>query len=60
MVQAVVVVAVGEEPEAEALLRQYQAEKFPGLVWSVVTGGRERQDSVERGIAALLKQRPAG
>ncbi|WP_317303439.1 2-C-methyl-D-erythritol 2,4-cyclodiphosphate synthase [Acidaminococcus timonensis] len=53
MVQAVVVVAAGEEPEAEALLRQYQAEKFPGLVWSVVTGGRERQDSVERGIAAL-------
>lgn len=53
MVQAVVVVAAGEEPEAEALLWQYQAEKFPHLVWHVVTGGRERQDSVERGIAAL-------
>ena len=53
MVQAVVVVAAGEEPEAEALLRQYQKQEFPDLSWSVVTGGKERQDSVERGIAAL-------
>ncbi|WP_432643529.1 2-C-methyl-D-erythritol 4-phosphate cytidylyltransferase [Acidaminococcus sp.] len=53
MVQAVVVVAAGEEPEAEALLRQYRKREFPDLSWSVVTGGKERQDSVERGIAAL-------
>lgn len=53
MAQAVVVVAAGEEPEAEALLQQYQAREFPDLAWSVVTGGKERQDSVERGIAAL-------
>ena len=53
MVQAVVVVAAGEEPEAEVLLRQYQKREFPDLSWSVVTGGKERQDSVERGIAAL-------
>ncbi len=53
MVQAVVVVAAGEEPEAEALLRQYRKREFPALSWSVVTGGKERQDSVERGIAAL-------
>lgn len=53
MAQAVVVVAAGEEPEAEALLRKYQEREFPFLSWRVVTGGKERQDSVERGIAAL-------
>lgn len=53
LAQAVIVVAAGEEAEAEALLRQYQKQEFPRLCWSVVTGGKERQDSVERGIAAL-------
>lgn len=56
MAGVVVVVAAGEEAEAEALLQQYQEREFPRLSWSVVTGGRERQDSVERGIAALPQE----
>ncbi|WP_370821602.1 2-C-methyl-D-erythritol 4-phosphate cytidylyltransferase [Acidaminococcus massiliensis] len=50
---ALVAVAKGEEESARQLLQKWQAQQFPGLSWQIVTGGKERQDSVASGMAAL-------
>ena len=50
---AVVVVGAAEVEAAETLLRQYQERCFPRLTWEVTAGGKERQDSVARGLALV-------
>ncbi|WP_302575008.1 2-C-methyl-D-erythritol 4-phosphate cytidylyltransferase [uncultured Acidaminococcus sp.] len=50
---ALVTVAKGEETGARQLLQEWQDRQFPGLAWQVVTGGKERQDSVAHALAAL-------
>lgn len=50
---ALVTVAKGEETGARQLLQEWQERQFPGLAWQVVTGGKERQDSVAHALAAL-------
>lgn len=51
--QALVVVAPGEEPQARNLLNHYGPKIFPALHWEIVTGGKERQDSVEHAMEKL-------
>ncbi len=51
--QALVVVAPGEEPQAQNLLNHYGPKIFPALHWEIVTGGKERQDSVEHAMEKL-------
>ena len=53
VVKAFVVVAPGEEVQAEDLLTRYAPGYFPALPWQIVTGGKERQDSVAHGAALL-------
>ena len=51
--RAVVVLAPFELDYGRALLAQYQKEYFPALPYSVVAGGKERQDSVANALAAI-------
>lgn len=51
--RAVVVLAPFELEYGRALLAQYQKEYFPDLPFSVVAGGRERQDSVANALATI-------
>ena len=50
---ALVAVAPGEEEGARQLLEEWQPRQFPSLAWSVVTGGKERQDSVANALAQV-------
>jgi 2-C-methyl-D-erythritol 4-phosphate cytidylyltransferase/2-C-methyl-D-erythritol 2,4-cyclodiphosphate synthase len=50
LMKVIVVVAPHEVSEAEALLKQYETEFFPALSYVVTAGGKERQDSVARGL----------
>ena len=51
--RAVVVLAPFELEYGRALLAQYQKEYFPALPFSVVAGGKERQDSVANALATI-------
>lgn len=51
---AIVVVAPGEEAEAQALLGQH-CELYANLSLQVVAGGKERQDSVMNALAVVSK-----
>lgn len=51
--EAVVVVAPDEVEEGRELLHRYQQEYFPTLPFTVVAGGKERQDSVANALAAV-------
>ena len=53
--RAVVVLAPFELEYGRALLAQYQKEYFPTLPFSVVAGGKERQDSVANALATILE-----
>ncbi len=53
--QVIIAVGQGEEKEAQVLLQTYQAQHYPGLSWKVVTGGKERQESVALAASALPK-----
>lgn len=53
--QVIIAVGQGEEKEAQELLKAYQAQYYPRLSWEVVTGGKERQESVALAAAALPK-----
>ena len=50
---ALVAVAPGEEEGARQLLEEWQPRQFPNLSWNIVTGGKERQDSVANALARL-------
>ena len=49
----VVVFAPAEVDEGKELLAKYQEEYFPKLAFTVVAGGKERQDSVMNALAAV-------
>ncbi|WP_105327331.1 2-C-methyl-D-erythritol 4-phosphate cytidylyltransferase [Acidaminococcus provencensis] len=51
--QVLVTVAAGEEAQAKELLDHYAAAQYPGLSYTVVTGGKERQDSVSHAVDQL-------
>lgn len=51
--RAVVVLAPFELDYGRALLTQYQKEYFPELPFTVVAGGKERQDSVANALATI-------
>ena len=53
IVKALIVVAPGEESQARELLVHYAPAFFPALKWELVTGGKERQDSVANAAATL-------
>lgn len=53
--RAVVVLAPFELEYGRALLAQYQKEYFPALPFSVVAGGKERQDSVANALATIAE-----
>lgn len=53
--RAVVVLAPFELDYGRALLAQYQKEYFPALPFSVVAGGKERQDSVANALATITE-----
>ncbi len=54
--RAVVVLAPAEVDEGRALLTQYQEQYFPSLPFSVVAGGKERQDSVANALATITEE----
>jgi len=51
--RVVVVVASNEIIEATDTLKKYQDEYYPGLLWEVVAGGLERQDSVANALDSI-------
>ena len=51
--EAVIVVAPGEIPQAQALVDDYRATLLQGLSYRFVEGGRERQDSVANALATI-------
>lgn len=51
--RAVVVLAADEVEEGRVLLHSYQQNYFPDLAFTVVAGGKERQDSVANALAAI-------
>jgi 2-C-methyl-D-erythritol 4-phosphate cytidylyltransferase len=54
MVRRVIVVTrAWEITETERILKEYQPDFFPGIIWQVTAGGRERQDSVVNGLALV-------
>lgn len=54
--QVLVVVAPGEVSQARDLLNRYGPEFFPALHWEIVTGGKERQDSVQNAMKQLPEE----
>ena len=54
--KALIVVCPGEEARAQDMLSRYAPEFFPALNWELVTGGKERQDSVANAAARLEDQ----
>ena len=55
LTHVIIAVAPKELTEARALLQKYEAAFFPTLSWSLVPGGRERQDSVACALQTLPK-----
>ncbi len=53
--KAVVVVASGEITAAKKLLKENAAQYFPELPWTLVIGGKERQDSVAHALAVITE-----
>lgn len=53
--RAIVVLASAEVEEGQALLQSYQDKYFAELPFVVVAGGKERQDSVANGLAAVTE-----
>lgn len=53
--RAIVVLASAEVEEGQALLQGYQKQYFAELPFVVVAGGKERQDSVANGLAAVTE-----
>ena len=53
--RAIVVLAPEEVRDGEALLASYQEKYFPALPFTVVAGGKERQDSVANALAAVTE-----
>lgn len=53
--RAVVVLAPAEVEEGKSLLAAFQKEYFPGLPFTVVAGGKERQDSVANALATVAE-----
>lgn len=53
--RAIVVLAPAEVEEGQALLQSYQDKYFAELPFVVVAGGKERQDSVANGLAAVTE-----
>lgn len=53
--RAIVVLAPGEVEQGRELLEQYRAGYFPGLDYTVVAGGKERQDSVANALATVTE-----
>ncbi len=51
--RAVVALAAAELAEGRALLARYQQQCFPDLPYTLVAGGRERQDSVANALDAI-------
>lgn len=51
--RAIVVLAPSEVEEGRALLEKYQQQYFASLPFSVVAGGKERQDSVANALATV-------
>ena len=54
--RAVVVLAPGEVEDGQKLLASYAAEYFPHLPFTVVAGGKERQDSVANALATVTEE----
>lgn len=55
-VRAIVVLAPAEVAEGRELLASLQLQYFPKLPFSVVAGGKERQDSVANALATVTEQ----
>lgn len=55
-VRAIVVLAPAEVSEGRELLASFQPQYFPQLPFSVVAGGKERQDSVANALATVTEQ----
>lgn len=55
LTRAIVVLAPDEVEEGRSLLASYQAEFFADLPFTVVAGGKERQDSVANALAAITE-----
>ena len=53
--RAIVVLAPAEVEEGKQLLERYQAAYFPGLPFTVVAGGKERQDSVANALRTITE-----
>ena len=53
--RAIVVLAPAEVEEGRQLLKSYQEKFFPQLPFTVVAGGRERQDSVANALATITE-----
>lgn len=53
--RAVVVLAPAEVDDGRALLMRYQKKYFPALPFTVVAGGKERQDSVANALATITE-----
>lgn len=54
--RALVVLAPAEVAEGRELLASFQPQYFPQLPFSVVAGGKERQDSVANALATVTEQ----
>lgn len=53
--RAIVVLAPYEVSEGKQLLQQYQEKHFPNLNFTIVAGGKERQDSVANALATITE-----
>ena len=53
--RVVVVLAPGEVGDGQKLLTSYAAKYFPNLPFTVVAGGKERQDSVANALATVTE-----
>ena len=53
--RAIVVLAPGEVEQGRELLERYKVDYFPSLDYTVVAGGRERQDSVANALATVTE-----
>ncbi len=51
--KAVIAIAPNEIEDAVRMLRKFQKQYFPSIVFTVVPGGNERQDSVANALAAI-------
>lgn len=51
--RAIVVLAPAEVEEGEKVIAGYKAQYFPNLPFTVVAGGKERQDSVANALATV-------